>query len=148
MTILDFAQKVLAEFEAGQRAYIAALEHASARKAEEDAANPFVVDLRRRLYALSQNTSLPNGTRNRAFVYWKKSEPYLDRKLTGWPMAETDMRPEYPEAFAEPLDSVSDDVWGVREFREGVQAHRCGWLYRVETWVNAVEKRGGASDDI
>lgn len=147
MTILDFAQKALAEFEAGQRAYIAAHEHASARKAEEDAANPFVVELRRRLYALSRNTSLPDGTRNRAFVYWKRSEPYLDRKLTGWPMAETDMRPEYPEAFAEPLDEVPDVDAAWREYRASVRAHRCGWLYHVDTWARAVE-RGDRIDDI
>lgn len=148
MTTPDFIQEALAEFEARQRDYIEAHEQASARKAEAEAANPFVVDLRRRLYALSRNASLPDGIRNRTFVFWKKSEPYQDRKLTGWPMSNTDMRPEYPEAFEEPLDCVSDCISGIRKFREGVQAHRCGWLYRVEAWVTAVENREGAPDDI
>lgn len=148
MTILDFAQNALAEFEAGQLAYIAECEQASARREEADAANPFVADLRRRLHGLSRNICLPDGIRNRAFVYWKKSEPYLDRKLTGWPMAKTDMRPGFPEYVAEPLDEITDFDAAWREYRASVQAHRCGWLYHVETWVIAVEDREGVADEI
>jgi hypothetical protein len=134
--VLEFADlerraaKAAADFYDAQKAFCVDHRKEMERKHAEEASNPFVVNLRRRLFAIYQVDAMPENIRLRAYALWSATKSYIWKHVTGWPMVETFLRPEFPEVSKQAVLSV-------RAHPEEAE-RRCGWLYRTEEWVRCV----------
>jgi hypothetical protein len=125
------AAKAAADFYDAQKAFCVEHRKETERKHAEEASNPVVVNLRERLFAIYQMDALPQDIRVRAYALWSATESYIWKRVTGWPMVETNLRPEFPE--------VSKlGVFAGRAHSEDAE-RRCGWLYSTDEWVSRVE---------
>jgi hypothetical protein len=130
----DFEQraaKAAADFYDAQKASCADHRKAAERQHAEEASNPFVMNLRERLFAIYRMDGRPEAVRLRAFALWSATKSYIWKRVTGWPMVETNLRPEFPEVSRHA-------VFAIRANPEEAE-RRCGWLYRTNEWVSRVE---------
>ncbi|RWO21743.1 hypothetical protein [Mesorhizobium sp.] len=121
------AAKAAADFYDAQKAHCAEYRKHVECKHTEAAQNPFAMQLRARLLAIYETDTIPEAIRLQAWALQRAAEAYVSKRLTGWPMFETDLRPEFPEV-CEHRGSTDED-----------QERRAGWLYRTDEWVCRVE---------